>query len=282
MDYKRCNKVDMDLVYLAYKNSFCDYIIKVDLKKEEFIKRFFGPEGNLPRHSFIALDGEIPVGLVLGGIKKYEGRKTMRCGMMGVIPSFRGRGVSKELFDRHRTEAPLNGCKQLFLEVIKKNLMARAFYRRMGYKKIYDLHYFDLTNFDAINERVSPDFEIVDMNPTVLEPLRTNLKDVHINWQNDVEYILSVENQFTYGIQNDGKTTAVISINKNAKVNFLWVDPNFREQGMASSLLAHCIKELDLKKISAGFANNASLEMFLYRLGFKKDKFMQDEMYLSI
>lgn len=78
IQYKRCSEVSIDLVYKAFKDGFSDYIIKLEVSKEDFIKRFFGPEGNSLEHSFLALDGDECVGVILGGIKVYESIKTMR------------------------------------------------------------------------------------------------------------------------------------------------------------------------------------------------------------
>jgi ribosomal protein S18 acetylase RimI-like enzyme len=140
--YKRGSEVPVDLVYKAFQIGFSDYIIKFDISKENFIKRFFGPEGNALEHSFIALDNNDAVGLILGGIKIYEDVKTMRCGTMAVSPAHRGRGISHKLFELHKGEAIKEGCKQLFLEVIVGNDRAIKFYEKMGYEKIYDISYF--------------------------------------------------------------------------------------------------------------------------------------------
>lgn len=68
----------MDSIYEAFTDGFSDYIINVSLAKEEFVRRFFGPEGNTLENSIIAFDGHKPIGLNLGGIKIYEGIKTLR------------------------------------------------------------------------------------------------------------------------------------------------------------------------------------------------------------
>ena len=52
-------------------------------------------EGNSLEHSFLSLDGDKPVGVILGGIKIYESIKTMRCGTLAIHPKYRGIGVSK-------------------------------------------------------------------------------------------------------------------------------------------------------------------------------------------
>lgn len=144
IQYKRCSEVSIDLVYEAFKDGFSDYIIKMEVSIEDFIKRFFGPEGNSLKHSFLALDGNKSVGVILGGIKDYEKIKTMRCGTLAVHPNYRGIGVSQKLFELHKEEALQNECKQLFLEVIVGNDRAIHFYTKLGYEKVYDLSYLSL------------------------------------------------------------------------------------------------------------------------------------------
>src|SRR5690554_5103896 len=99
--YKNCYDVDFELVYQCFNEGFSDYIVKFDLSLEAFKKRFFGPEGNDLKHSFIAIENNRPVGLILGGIKYFQGIKTMRCGALCIVPDFRGTGVADELFYLH-------------------------------------------------------------------------------------------------------------------------------------------------------------------------------------
>lgn len=45
IQYKRCSEVSIDLVYEAFKNGFSDYIIKMEVSKEDFIKDFLDQKG---------------------------------------------------------------------------------------------------------------------------------------------------------------------------------------------------------------------------------------------
>lgn len=45
IQYKKCSEVSIDLVYKAFKDGFSDYIIKLEVSKEDFIKRFLGQKG---------------------------------------------------------------------------------------------------------------------------------------------------------------------------------------------------------------------------------------------
>ena len=133
--YKRCTEVDTDAIYEAFIAGFSDYIIKIDMSKDNFQKHFFGPRGNSHEYSVIAFDDRKPIGLILGGIKVYEGLKTLRCGALCVLPGYRELKSATKLFDLHREIAMENNCSQMLLGVIVGNERAINFYRKKVTKK---------------------------------------------------------------------------------------------------------------------------------------------------
>src|SRR5690554_4477018 len=157
ISYKRCIEVSEDVIFQAFQIGFSDYIIKFDMPKDFFMKRFFGPEGNSLEYSVIALDGDKPVGLNLGGIKIYEGIKTLRCGALCIHPDYRGTEVGKKLFELHKEIAMENDCKQMFLEVIVGNDRAINFYKKKGYAKVYDIVYYSHNNPSEIKGAIPSD-----------------------------------------------------------------------------------------------------------------------------
>ncbi|HDR8441838.1 TPA: GNAT family N-acetyltransferase, partial [Bacillus cereus] len=198
IQYKRCSEVNIDLVYEAFKDGFSDYIIKMEVSKEDFIKRFFGAEGNSLEHSFLSLDGDKPVGVILGGIKVYESIKTMRCGTLAIHPKYRGIGVSQKLFELHKEEALQNECKQLFLEVIVGNDRAIRFYNKLGYEKVYDLSYYNLKDMTKIIHKECKGIEVKQLDFPAFKVEIQKWLHVHINWQNDMDYIEKTNHTF-YG-----------------------------------------------------------------------------------
>jgi ribosomal protein S18 acetylase RimI-like enzyme len=282
ISYLRCSEVEIDKVYQAFKIGFSDYIVKMEISKEDFISRFFGPEGNSLEHSFIALYENNPVGVILGGIKVYENIKTIRCGALAISPDFRGKGISHKLFELHKEEAIKNGCKQLFLEVIVGNDRAINFYKKLGYEKVYDLSYFSLPDLTDLNNNLSTS-NVVVKSIEISEFQKTIQKwDYHINWQNDIDYLSKTPTNVYYGAYIDNEIVGCIAANPSGKVSFIMVDQNQRIKGIGRFLLNTVIKELDLSKMSISFPNNSLLEGFLNHLGFKKDSISQYEMYLSL
>lgn len=278
IQYKRCSEVSIDLVYEAFKDGFSDYIIKMEVSKEDFIKRFLGPEGNTLEHSFLALDDEKSVGLILGGIKDYESIKTMRCGTLAVHPDYRGMGVSQHLFELHKEEAVQNGCKQLFLEVIVGNDRAINFYNKLGYEKVYDLSYYNLKDVTKITNKANKNVAVKKIEFQTFKLEIQKWLNFHINWQNDIDYIEKTNNTY-YGAYVDNDLKGTVCINEHGKISFIFVDKGYRNIGIATQLLQVANEKLKLASVSIGFPNNGLLEGFLKKSGFEKNALTQYEMY---
>lgn len=280
--YTKGSESNKDDIYKAFQVGFSDYIIKFDLPKDVFMNHFFGYEGNRLEYSFVAFDDEDPIGLVLGGIKVYEGVKTLRCGALCVRPEHRGSGVSHRLFELHKSIALENNCKQMFLEVISGNDRAIRFYEKKGYKKIYDLGYYSHINPTEIDTFLPEDMYVERIDMDCLKRFGRRSKGVHINWQNDFDYISNIDTQVNFGVFKGGKMIGALSINPLGRISYLWISPMYRNKGFARGLLAHAVKELSPKKLTISFPNNALLNGFLKCLNFQKDSLSQFEMYLTL
>ncbi|XZF74267.1 GNAT family N-acetyltransferase [Bacillus sp. AL-1R] len=282
INYVRCNEVDIELAYQAFTIGFSDYIVKFNYSKEQFENLFFGPEGNRLEHSFVAIYENEAVGVILGGIKMYESIKTMRCGTLAISPDYRGLGVSQKLFELHKEEAEKNGCKQLFLEVIVGNDRAINFYKKLGYEKIYDLSYFSKSDLESLKQiQLTSNTEINKVEFTTFKETITNW-DYHINWQNDIDYLEKLSNFSYYLARVKDENIGALAVNENGRISFLMVDKVYRHRKIATSLLQSAASELNLNSLSSSIPNNNSLQGFLQKLEFKKEKIAQYEMYKMI
>lgn len=280
--YKRCTEVNEDTIFQAFQIGFSDYIIQIEMPKEFFIKRFFGPEGNSLEYSVIALDGDKPVGLNLGGIKVFEGIKTLRCGALCIHPDYRGTEVGKQLFELHKEIALENGCKQMFLEVIVGNDRAINFYNKKGYEKVYDMVYYSHNNPSELRATLPNGFRIEKIDIDILGTLSHEIQDIHINWQNDFDYISQIDGQVHYGVFKEEELIGGLSIHPKGKISFLWITPEFRHQSIGKGLINHAVKELNMEKLVINFPNNANLLGFIKHLNFTKDSISQYEMYHTL
>jgi Acetyltransferases len=252
------------------------------MPKELFISRFFCTEGNRLDQSFIALNKNKVVGIVLGGIKNYEGIKTMRCGSLAVAPEYRGNGIGQDLMKLHKEEAIKHKCKQLCLEAIEGNDRAISFYEKIGYEKIFNLTYFSLSTLNVLDKTNKLGVNIKQTDIKELKLVREKIKDIHINWQNDIEYIEKSKGQIIFAAYIKKKIAGIISVNENTRINFLWVENGLRHNGIGTNLIARAVKELKLSKVTIGFPNNASIQGFINHMGFKREDIAQYEMYYTL
>jgi ribosomal protein S18 acetylase RimI-like enzyme len=276
--YKNCLEVTSDDIFNAFQDGFSDYIIKINVNKEDFEERFFGAEGNSKEYSFVVYDGNKPIGLMLGGIKVYDGIKTLRCGGLAISPNYRGGWISKRLFQLHQEVAKNRDCGQLFLEVIVGNDRAVSFYNKMGYSKIYDITYYSNDNIGNLKRYHNKKLIMKDIT---LEQYREvcNRYDGHISWQNDFEFLSLSKDTYYYGGFIDNVLVSTISINKSGKISFIYVDRNCRLSGVGSSLINYAVKELGINMITTSFVNNSKAFGFVIKNGLKKMPIVQYEMY---
>ena len=73
-----------------------------------------------------------------------------------------------------------------------------------------------------------------------------------------------------------------LSLQPSGRINFLWVDFSLRNKGIGSALIGHAVNELNIKKLTINFPNNALLMGFVKRWNFEKDSISQYEMYLTL
>ncbi len=252
--YKTLNEVSKALIYGTFEDGFSDYPIKIAMDQATFFKRFFGPEGNMLEHSYIAMKENQGIGLVFGGIRQFDGLKTMRCGTMCISPKHRRQGIGHRLMTKHIEKGAGEDCDQMFLEVLSDNEPAITLYELMGYKKVYDLEYYSMTDFEWL-ESVDTNF-VEKISFEELVNFRKGFKGLHINWQNEIDYIAQVDVQ-NYGIKIDGQLVAAISTSHD-RIFFIGVHSQHRNNDYGKILLKTCLGS-ETKKLSISFPNNSSL-----------------------
>ena len=279
IQYLSCADTSMDAIYEAFCSGYSDYILPVHIERDAFESIFFGREGNSPDLSFVALDDNRPVGLVLGGIRDFDGMKTLRCGALCTAPTHRGVGVGGRLSDMHRQLAEDNGCRRMMLEVLTTNHNAFRLYEKHGYRAGHTLKYYSqkdipLPDGPSLHPVRESSFE-------ALARYRSGLPDCHVNWQNDLPVFAGLENTVSVFEAYAGDTViGIAAVTAQGRVIFLHVCPEYRNRGLARLLTRHAARQVNAPKLTVSFPGNALLEGFLRKTGFEKDPVEQYEMFL--
>ncbi|MFZ5354071.1 MAG: GNAT family N-acetyltransferase [Bacillota bacterium] len=282
ISYKTCKEVTMDQVFEAFSLGYSDYVVPVKMSQEFFEARFFGPEGNSLDLSFIAFDDEKPVGLILGGIRQFDGLKTMRCGTLCVGPDYRGQGISNKLFEMHKAAAIENNCKQMFLEVITTNHRAVKFYEKLEYRQVYNLRYYSCMTQALLEPLHSNPYDINSISFDAIDSFRKSLNDCHINWQSDTPSYSGSSDEALLCAYDGSKQIAYVAMSPQGKVNFLWVDKAYRNMGLGAAMLQNAAAAQKVEKINICIPSNSLLEGFVRKLKFNKEPVEQYEMYLPL
>lgn len=281
MKYKRCSEVDRTLIYKSFSSGYSDYAIPMQISPDLFFERFFGPEGNNLEDSFIAFSNDEPVGLILGGIRTFDGYKNLRCGTLCVTPEYRGEGISQELFRLFEENGTNQHCERLSLEVLSDNERAIRFYEKQGFKKSNKLIYFShLLDVHPIEQnRIDNLITIKEVNLSAAANARNSILFTHINWQNEVDYFMRDCTAHCLTAFRDEQQVGTLVITDAGKIYFLYVNEGERQKGMASNLLLHAINHLKLQQLKISMPETIDLTEFLRKVGFKKDTIEQFEMH---
>lgn len=277
--YAVCRDVPVSQIFDAFQTGFSDYAVRFDMGMDAFAARFFGPEGNELDRSFIALGPDGPVGLILGGIRTFDGKKTMRCGTLCIAPAYRGQGVSQRLFEMHRQAAREAECEQLFLEVLKENNRAIRFYEKQGYRIQDTMEYFNGLTASLSQNEPAPPYLVEEIAYSELAAFRESLPNCHINWQSDPPFYANSDREALLAIYGDNrKPIAMTAMSPSGKLNFLWVDPEHRGQGLGRYMLRQAAAKQQAEKLNVCLTGSAALGDYFRKLGFEKQKIEQYEM----
>lgn len=276
------DKLAVGQLYKAFMIGFSDYIIKVDLAEASFTSRFLGPEGNDLNLCHVALDDGEPIGLVMGGIRQWDGKKTLRCGALCVAPDYRGGEVTKTLMASHWQDGVNHKCERLSLEVIKGNDRAVRFYEKNGYYASYDIKYFRIKaeQMGALEE--GSKVTLKETTFDTLEKHRVGNVGLHIHWQSETDYYRESELEQHFEIHTRAGQVGYLSMGSGGKINYLWIEPPHRGKGYGREVLKITAQTMGIEGFNIAFANNGLLEGFVRALQFDKDSVEQFEMFRSV
>lgn len=272
MTYLSCLDVSQESIYEAFKLGFSDYLIPIEITMDAFFHRFFGKEGNSLDLSFIALDGEESIGLILGGIRELNGKRTMRCGGLCVAPDYRGKGVSQELYRHFHDTATDHHVDLILLEVITVNHPAIRFYEKLGFRIHNKILYYSREEgaYSPSNWKVKP---------TDIERIAEIRKrsGVYLNWQNEVDYFRMDPSVRYFEVEDKGESIGTLAVGDAGNIYFLYVEEAYRYKGVATALFTAAGE-----KLSFSFPDLCELEEFLKRVGFNKLSIEQYEMKMDV
>ena len=115
----------------TFNTAFADYYLPFHLTEAQLLAKMRADK-NSPALSVGAFDGDRLVGFMLHGVDTVNGRRTVYNGGTGVLPEYRGQGLTAQMYAQAIPVLKAKGIDRVILEVISQNVPAIKSYERSG------------------------------------------------------------------------------------------------------------------------------------------------------
>jgi ribosomal protein S18 acetylase RimI-like enzyme len=218
----------------AQNDIFADYIVPMKSTRLFFLD-FLRSVGGSIANVMIALDGEKIVGYINPVIDGPEAW----IGGVGVLPSYRGRGLGRELMIAGEDFARRKRAREVSLEVIEGNDRAQKLYERLGYES--DRKYLTAEGrpirFEGFGElpKTAPMSELLALHERAYEDTC---------WQRRKPEALVQSARGAECYKVDGGFVLVRTVETSGFIPFLGVVPEKRGKGIGTSLAKFALSRL--------------------------------------
>lgn len=179
MELRTLENTPLRQITATFNEAFSDYFIPLCFSDEAMAAKCIA-EGVVWRYSVGAFEQGSLVGFMLHGYDVVRGKKTVYNAGTGVIPAFRGRGLTARMYRYCIPQLLQEGIGQQVLEVMEQNHPAIAVYEGAGFQKQRMLSTFKGTVAPAAATNVQ-----IKILPALPDGLHT-FGEVIPSWQNTV------------------------------------------------------------------------------------------------
>ena len=267
MDFITLANTHIPDIINTFNETFSDYFIRLQLNKETMADKIKS-ENILMRYSVGAFENERLVGFILHGFDIVDSVKTIYNAGTGVVPEFRGKGITASMYQYCLPLLAAEGISTHILEVIDNNYPAIKIYEQAGFKKIRTLSAFKCSTVITADKQ----YEIKQIE-TIDEETRSFFS-MEPAWQNSLASIKrDLQGHTIPGVFESDKLIAYAAyVPTTGRVRQCGVDSSYRRKGFGTALFQHMMQnsatgELTITNFDEDYKPGIS---FLQSLGFKK------------
>ncbi|MBN1677367.1 MAG: GNAT family N-acetyltransferase [Candidatus Thermoplasmatota archaeon] len=224
----------LDALIEAQNRIFEDYIIQIRSSRQFFMDFLRSVGGDL-REVIVSMDGDQIVGYVCPVIDGDEAW----IGGLGVLPSHRRRGIGTRLMLAAEEKCRSKGVREVTLEVIEGNDLAKRFYEKLGYagSRRYLTAEGRPARFEGFGQMPEP--------ATQAEIVRMHARSyADTCWQKRTVHAIMSSARGAERYKVDGGFVLLRVVETNAFIPFLGVLPEKRRTGVATSLTRFALNRL--------------------------------------
>lgn len=232
MHIQSLDKTSTKAITEVFNKSFEDYKVPMHRTEAQMQEKIKAEYIDLSA-SVGAFDNETLVGFILFGIDTVDGRKTMWDGGTGVLKEYRGKSLTKQMFQIALKHAKDQKVERILLEVLESNATAYNIYKSLGFRKIRLLHAYH--GLPQITTKTDHQIEVIDnYDSKEFDALCT----WQPAWQQMYNRVKGWGDAITsIAIKDNEKVIAYAHYNTETKRVFQFaVDNNHRRKGLGSAL----------------------------------------------
>lgn len=274
MNFNSLEKCSITEITSLFNRAFADYFVKIELTPELLTEKIIS-EGIQLDKSLGIFDGNRVVGFILHALRNSVAYNAGT----GVIPEYRGQNATAKMYNYILPKLKTVKVSELVLEVMAENTQAIKSYEKVGFKKVIDLLGFQgkVNNFSE-----KYDLQVSPIDNSELNTFET-YRDWQPTWQHSTATIQKSSLYKSFGAFKNGELLGYLCANQQSgRVAQFVVKPQFRKQGVATSLFQNFAKKIDGDISVINVDGNAKdTHAFLKKVGLKHT-FTQYKMSLEL
>lgn len=237
MEIRTLEHTPLARITAAFNEAFSDYFIKLSFTEESMAAKMKG-EGIVPAYSVGAFEGSRLVGFILHAYDVIDGVRTIYNAGTGVIPAFRGKGLTSEMYQYSIPLLSSQGIHTHVLEVIEGNYPAIKAYQRTGFQTVRHLKAYKST--EPVRSEMEVRIEIIGAIPTEV----LSFCSVEAAWQNGVASIArDIEGHSLLAAYSADTLVAFAAcVPATGRVKLCVVHPSYRRKGIGTALFAYMME----------------------------------------
>ena len=282
-EYKSLESTSIEMLHETFINAFSDYKVKFDLPLYKF-QQMLQRRGYVPGISLGAFIDKRLIGFVLNGFRSWDEKPTVYDTGTGVIKEYRKQGITSSMLNNLRELLKENKIEQYLLEVIQTNTSAFNLYKKQGFEIKRALKCFVLDKNKYIPAANFKTERIETVSSINWEEI-IKFWDYVPSWQNSIDSIKAVPDTFIYSVVRNNSEIIGYGIidKKTGDIPQIAIDKNYRNEGIAKSILTDLIGSTESEKISVLNVDDKSQAMINFLLKSDFENYInQYEMILKL
>ncbi len=159
MIIKKLSYTSLNEIIECFLIAFNNYFVPIPASKEYYIERWKVAKIDFG-FSYGMFEQDKLVAFILHTVEERAGSISAYNAGTGVIPEYRGRGITKMIYDHALNDLSQHGIKKIFLEAITQNTIAIEIYESLGFQITKRMKCFS----GKINSKKREDYILAQLN----------------------------------------------------------------------------------------------------------------------